>query len=193
MTAAAPPTTLAPKLWLVLRQGYGWRDLQTDALAGLTVAVVALPLSMALAIASGATPDKGLVTAVVAGAIISLLGGSRVQIGGPTGAFVVIVSGVIAQHGYAGLIAATLMAGVILCLAAVLRLGRLVHRVPEPVIAGFTTEMQAAGRELRRYLYGAGHGFANPSGDHRHPTAVDLAWQRTEAFLTETLRPEPLA
>ena len=139
MTAAAPPTTLAPKLWLVLRQGYGWRDLQTDALAGLTVAVVALPLSMALAIASGATPDKGLVTAVVAGAIISLLGGSRVQIGGPTGAFVVIVSGVIAQHGYAGLIAATLMAGVILCLAAVLRLGRLVHRVPEPVIAGFTT------------------------------------------------------
>jgi len=139
VTVADPPTTLVPKLWLVLRQGYGWRDLQADALAGLTVAVVALPLSMALAIASGTTPDKGLVTAVVAGLVISLLGGSRVQIGGPTGAFVVIVSGVITQHGYAGLVAASLMAGLILCAAAVLRLGRFVHRVPEPVIAGFTT------------------------------------------------------
>ena len=139
MTAADPPTTLVPKLWLVLRQGYGCRDLQADALAGLTVAVVALPLSMALAIASGTTPDKGLITAVVAGLVISLLGGSRVQIGGPTGAFVVIVSGVITQHGYAGLVAASLMAGLILCAAAVLRLGRFVHRVPEPVIAGFTT------------------------------------------------------
>ena len=127
MTAPAPPTTLVPKLWLVLRQGYGWRDLQADAMAGLTVAVVALPLSMALAIASGTSPDKGLVTAVVAGLVISLLGGSRVQIGGPTGAFVVVVAGVIAQHGYPGLIAATLMAGVILCVAAVLRLGQRVH------------------------------------------------------------------
>ncbi len=138
-TVAPPPATLVPKLLLVLREGYGWKDLQTDALAGLTVAVVALPLSMALAIASGTTPDKGLVTAVVAGFFISLLGGSRVQVGGPTGAFVVIVSGVIATHGYAGLVAATLMAGLMLIAAAGFRLGRFVHLVPEPVIAGFTT------------------------------------------------------
>jgi SulP family sulfate permease len=123
---------------MVLKEGYSWSDLRADLVAGLTVAVVALPLSMALAIASGASPDKGLITAVVAGFVISLLGGSRVQIGGPTGAFVVVVSGVIATHGYAGLVTATLMAGAILCLAAVLKLGRFVHLVPDSVIAGFT-------------------------------------------------------
>lgn len=138
-TSSHPPSTLVPKLHLVLKEGYGWADLKADLLAGLTVAVVALPLSMALAIASGATPDKGLVTAVAAGFVISLLGGSRVQIGGPTGAFVVVVSGVIGRYGYAGLVTATAMAGAILCVAAFLRLGRFVHLVPEPVIAGFTT------------------------------------------------------
>src|SRR3546814_12203116 len=88
--------------------GYGLAHSKSDPLAGVTVAVVALPLSMALAIASGATPDKGLVTAVVAGFLISALGGSRFQIGGPTGAFVVVVFNVIAEHGYDGLLLATL-------------------------------------------------------------------------------------
>lgn len=91
-----------PKSVTVLRQGYGLPDFRADAIAGLTVAVVALPLAMALAIASGATPEVGLITAVVAGFLISALGGSRFQIGGPTGAFVVIVYGVISKYGYDG-------------------------------------------------------------------------------------------
>src|SRR5687768_17098041 len=100
-----------PKLITVLREGYGRERLQRDAIAGLTVAIVALPLAMALGIASGASPDKGLITAIIAGLLISTLGGSRVQIGGPTGAFVVVVYGVIAKHGYDGLLLATLLAG----------------------------------------------------------------------------------
>ncbi|PVA10007.1 sulfate permease [Pelagivirga sediminicola] len=109
-----------------------------DTLAGISVAMVALPLSLAIAIASGADPGKGLITAIVAGFLISLLGGSRVQIGGPTGAFIVVVFGVIAEHGYDGLVLATLMAGVILIAAGVLRLGNLIAYVPEPVVNGFT-------------------------------------------------------
>ena len=107
-----------PKLFTVPRQGYGFADLRSDVIAGLTVAIVALPLAMALAIASGTTPDKGLLTAVVAGFLISALGGSRFQIGGPTGAFVVVVFNVIQQHGYDGLVLATLMAGLILIVPA---------------------------------------------------------------------------
>ena len=107
-----------PKLWTVLREGYRPADFRHDAMAGLTVAIVALPLAMALAIASGTTPDKGLVTAVVAGFLISALGGSRFQIGGPTGAFIPVVYTVIATHGYDGLVVATLMAGVMLVVAA---------------------------------------------------------------------------
>src|SRR3546814_11284506 len=106
--------SLTPKLVTVLREGYKLDSLRADALAGLTVAVVALPLSMALAIASGASPDKGLVTAVIAGFLISALGGSRTQVGGPTGAFVVVIFNVIAVHGYDGLLVATLLAGLIL-------------------------------------------------------------------------------
>lgn len=127
-----------PKLFSVLKDGYGGAELRADALAGLTVAIVALPLSMALGIASGASPDKGLVTAIVAGFFISLLGGSRVQIGGPTGAFVVIVFNVIAQHGYDGMVLATAMAGVILMIAGYARAGQLVKYVPAPVVTGFT-------------------------------------------------------
>ena len=127
-----------PKLFSVLKDGYGAADLRTDALAGLTVAIVALPLAMALGIASGASPDKGLVTAIVAGFFISLLGGSRVQIGGPTGAFVVIVFNVIAQHGYDGMVLATAMAGIILMIAGYARAGQLVKYVPAPVVTGFT-------------------------------------------------------
>lgn len=127
-----------PKLITVLRQGYGPADLRNDVIAGLTVAIVALPLAMALAIASGTTPDKGLTTAIVAGFLISALGGSRFQIGGPTGAFVVVVFNVIAQHGFDGLVVATLMAGAILVAAGLLRLGTWVKYIPQPVITGFT-------------------------------------------------------
>ena len=128
-----------PKSVTVLRQGYGPADFRADAIAGLTVAVVALPLAMALAIASGAAPEVGLVTAVVAGLLISALGGSRFQIGGPTGAFVVIVFGVIAQYGYDGLLMATLMAGGILVVAGLARVGTLIKYIPDPVTTGFTS------------------------------------------------------
>lgn len=130
--------SLTPKLVTVLSEGYKLDSLRADALAGLTVAVVALPLSMALAIASGASPDKGLITAVVAGFLISALGGSRTQVGGPTGAFVVVIFNVIAVHGYDGLLVATLLAGLILIAAGLLRLGQLIKFIPHPVITGFT-------------------------------------------------------
>lgn len=127
-----------PKFFSVVQSGYGWKELYPDFLAGLTVAIVALPLSMALAIASGASPDKGLVTAVIAGFFISLLGGSKVQIGGPTGAFVVVVFDIISRHGYDGLVLATLMAGVILIIAGYAKLGQIIRFIPHPVITGFT-------------------------------------------------------
>ncbi len=137
---AAPAWHLfVPKLITTLRQGYGVADLRQDALAGLTVAIVALPLAMALAIASGTTPDKGLITAVIAGFLTSALGGSRFQIGGPTGAFVVVVFNVIETHGYDGLLTATLMAGVMLVVAGAFRLGTWIKYIPEPVVVGFTT------------------------------------------------------
>lgn len=117
---------------------YDRQQFTADLIAGVTVAMVALPLSLAIAIASGAGPEKGLVTAIVGGFLISLLGGSRVQIGGPTGAFIVVVFGVIAEFGYDGLVLATVMAGGITLAAGLLRVGNLVKYVPEPVINGFT-------------------------------------------------------
>lgn len=132
------PEAFTPKLVTVIREGYRASDFRADAIAGLTVAIVALPLAMALGIASGASPREGLVTAIIAGFLISALGGSRVQIGGPTGAFVVIVAGVIAAHGFDGLILATLMAGVILIVAGYSGVGRLMRYVPMPVVTGFT-------------------------------------------------------
>ncbi len=128
---------MKPKLLTTL-PGYTAAQFAADAFAGVTVAMVALPLSIAIAIASGADPAKGLITAIVAGFLISLLGGSRVQIGGPTGAFIVVVYGVIVQHGYDGLVLATLMAGAILVLAGLLRAGNLIAFVPEAVVNGFT-------------------------------------------------------
>jgi len=128
---------MKPKI-LTTMATYSWRQLGSDTLAGITVALVALPLSIAIAIASGAAPVAGLVTAVVAGFLISALGGSRVQIGGPTGAFIVVVYAVIHEHGFDGLLVATLMAGAILLVAGVLGAGRLIRHVPEPVIEGFT-------------------------------------------------------
>ena len=128
---------MKPKLLTTLKD-YSWRQFGGDAVAGVTVALVALPLSIAIAIASGATPRAGLVTAIIGGFLISLLGGSRVQIGGPTGAFIVVVAGVIQQYGLDGLLLATLLAGIILVAAGLVRAGRFVALVPEAVIEGFT-------------------------------------------------------
>ncbi len=128
-----------PKLVTVLQEGYDLARFRADVLAGLTVAIVALPLSMALAVASNTTPDRGLYTAIVAGFLISALGGCRFQIGGPTGAFVVVVFNVIATHGYDGLVLATLMAGIMLMLAGFAKLGTFVKYVPTPVVTGFTS------------------------------------------------------
>src|SRR3954463_10542152 len=128
---------MKPKLATTLK-GYSWPLLLRDTLAGFTVALVALPLSIAIAIASGADPKAGLVTAIIAGFLISLLGGSRVQIGGPTRAFIVVVYGVIQRYGFDGLLLATLMAGLILVVGGLLRAGRFIALVPEPVIEGFT-------------------------------------------------------
>ena len=126
-----------PKI-VTTMQDYSLQLFRADAVAGITVAMVALPLSLAIAIASGADPAKGLVTAIVGGFLISALGGSRVQIGGPTGAFIVVVFGVIADHGYDGLVLATFMAGLILLVAGWLRIGNLIAYVPEAVVNGFT-------------------------------------------------------
>ena len=110
-----------------------------DALAGVIVGIVALPLSIAFAIASGVAPEKGLITAIVAGFFISAFGGSRVQIGGPTGAFIVIVYGIVQEHGVEGLTIATLMAGVLLVALGLMRAGALLRYFPHTLIVGFTT------------------------------------------------------
>jgi sulfate permease, SulP family len=136
-----PPTfaeLYAPKLITVLREGYGVAEFRADVIAGLTVAIVALPLSMAIAIASGVTPDRGLYTAVIGGFVVSLLGGSRFQIGGPAGAFIVLVALTAERQGVDGVILATLMAGVFLIAAGYLRLGTYIKFIPYPVTVGFT-------------------------------------------------------
>src|SRR6187455_2701884 len=117
---------------------YDRRTFAADAVAGVTVGVVALPLAMAFGIASGVTPQAGIYTAIVGGFLVSLLGGSRIQIGGPTGAFVVIVAGIIAKEGLSGLLMVTMMAGVILLFLAVTGLGQAVKFIPRPVVLGFT-------------------------------------------------------
>ena len=127
-----------PKLVTVLREGYGLAQLRADAIAGLTVAIVALPLSMAIAIASGVSPAQGLYTAVVGGILVSLLGGSRFQIGGPAGAFIVLVAGTVQVHGIDGLIIATIMSGFILMGVGGLKLGTYIKFIPYPVTVGFT-------------------------------------------------------
>lgn len=127
-----------PELAVVAREGYGARDLRIDAIAGLTVAIVALPLSMAIAIASGASPAQGLVTAIVGGFLVSALGGSRHQIGGPAGAFIPLVATTIAVHGMDGLIIATFMAGLMLVVVGLSRVGAYIKYIPYPVMVGFT-------------------------------------------------------
>jgi sulfate permease, SulP family len=127
-----------PKLVTVLREGYALPQLRADAIAGLTVAIVALPLSMAIAIASGATPAQGLYTAIIGGFLVSLLGGSRFQIGGPAGAFIVLVAATVSQHGMDGLILTTFLSGLMLTVAGFLRLGTFIKFIPFPVTVGFT-------------------------------------------------------
>jgi len=128
----------APKLVTVLREGYGLRHLRADAIAGLTVAIVALPLSMAIAVASGATPAQGLYTAIVGGFLVSLFGGSRFQIGGPAGAFILLVAATMHRHGMEGLILATFLSGLMLAAMGFLRLGAFIKFIPFPVTVGFT-------------------------------------------------------
>ncbi|WP_026870956.1 SulP family inorganic anion transporter [Inquilinus limosus] len=127
-----------PKLVTVLRERYGLADVKADAVAGLTVAIVALPLSMAIAIASGVTPDRGLYASIVGGFIVSALGGSRFQIGGPAGAFIVLVAATVAQHGIDGLLLATFLSGLMLSAVGLLRLGTFIKYIPYPVTVGFT-------------------------------------------------------
>jgi SulP family sulfate permease len=129
---------LKPKLFTTLKN-YSRKQFTSDLTAGVIVGIVALPLAIAFGIASGVTPDKGLVTAVIAGFIISFLGGSKVQIGGPTGAFIIIVYGIVQQFGMNGLILATLMAGVILVIMGLARFGSIIKFIPHPVIVGFTS------------------------------------------------------
>ncbi|HUQ52099.1 MAG TPA: SulP family inorganic anion transporter, partial [Gammaproteobacteria bacterium] len=127
-----------PKLVTVIREGYGWQQLRADALAGLTVAIVALPLSMAIAIASGASPAQGLYAAIFGGFLVSALGGSRFQIGGPAGAFIVLVATTVQAHGLEGLLLATMLAGLMLAAIGLLKLGTYIKFIPYPVTVGFT-------------------------------------------------------
>ncbi|MBI9073033.1 MAG: hypothetical protein JEY94_15635 [Melioribacteraceae bacterium] len=128
-----------PKFFSLLKAGISKKQITSDILAGIVVGVVALPLAIAFAVASGVSPEKGLITAVIAGFIISLLGGSRVQIGGPTGAFIIIVYGIVEKYGIDGLIISSVLAGIILVLFGVLRLGTLLKYFPHPLIVGFTS------------------------------------------------------
>lgn len=141
--AATPPTPtfvelFTPKIVTVFREGYRLADLRADCVSGLTVAIVALPLSMAIAIASGVTPERGLITTIVGGFLVSLLGGSRFQVGGPAGAFIVLVAATVAQHGVDGLLLATFLSGVMLLAVGLLRLGTFIKYIPYPVTVGFT-------------------------------------------------------
>ncbi len=128
-----------PKLWSLLKIGITKEQVVSDVLAGIVVGIVALPLAIAFAVASGVSPEKGIITAIIAGFLISLLGGSRVQIGGPTGAFIVIVYAIIEQYGVDGLIISTIMSGVILIIFGLLKLGALLKYFPHPLIVGFTS------------------------------------------------------
>ena len=136
----APMTTIAfkPKLFSTLRH-YDRQQFMTDLLAGIIVGIVALPLAIAFGIASGVTPEKGIITAIVAGLIVSVFGGSKVQIGGPTGAFIIIIYGIIQQYGFEGLTIATLMAGVFLIMFGILHLGTIIKYIPYPIVVGFTS------------------------------------------------------
>jgi SulP family sulfate permease len=130
---------LEPKLFSLLREGYTKEQFQGDLLGGLTVGIVALPLSIAIAIASGVKPEQGLYTAIFAGLVIAVFGGTRAQISGPTGAFIVIVYGIVEKYGYEGLVVATLLAGLMLVVMGLARMGSFLNFIPYPVVVGFTS------------------------------------------------------
>lgn len=158
--------------------------LATNVVAGVIVGVVSLPLSMAFAIASGVGPERGLITAIVAGLIVTLLGGSRVQIAGPTGAFVVILLGILNQHGVFGLQMATIMAGVMLILMGVFKMGAVIRFIPAPVIAGFTAGI---GFVIWIGQWPAFFGIPSPEGEHLHEKLADLATSLPELHVATTL------
>lgn len=133
------PTRLEPKLLTVIREGYTAKQFSADLIAGIIVGIVALPLGIAFAIASGVKPEQGLYTAIIAGLVIGALGGSRAQISGPTGAFIVIIYGIVQQYGYDGLVVATIIAGLILIAMGLARMGAFLKFIPFPVIVGFTS------------------------------------------------------
>src|SRR5512142_869825 len=133
-----PQSKLEPKLMTVIREGYDGQTFFKDLTAGIIVGIVALPLAIAFAIASGVKPEQGLYTAIVAGLLISVLSGSRVQIGGPTGAFIVIISGIVQKYGYDGLVIATIMAGILLVIMGSVKMGTVIKYIPYPVTVGFT-------------------------------------------------------
>jgi SulP family sulfate permease len=166
----ASPSSWLPASVLALRR-YDLATFRHDAVAGVTVGLVALPLAMAFAIASGLTPQAGIYCAVVTGFLISALGGSRVQIGGPTGAFVVVVSGIVAEYGVSGLFVCTMMAGVILVILGVTRSGTAVRFIPRPVVIGFTNGIAVliASTQVRDFL---GLNMAENPGDFVHRVAA---------------------
>jgi sulfate permease, SulP family len=170
---------LLPKTIVCLREGYGRAFFWNDLSAGVTVAIVALPLSLALAIGSGVRPEQGLFTAIIAGFLISLLGGSRVQIGGPAGAFMAIVAAIVAKDGYDGLCIATLMAGVILIIMGLARLGSLIKFIPYPVTTGFTSGIAVIIFTSQiRDLLGLTINYVNDKGQlvHNPPSSFLACW-----------------
>ena len=156
-----PQSKLEPKLLTVIREGYTGEIFFKDLTAGIIVGIVALPLAIAFAIASGVKPEQGLYTAIIAGFLISVLSGSRVQIGGPTGAFIVIIYGIVQKYGYDGLVIATIMSGILLIVMGVAKLGSVIKYIPYPVTVGFTSGIAliiATGqiRDFLRSSYGKG-------------------------------------
>ncbi|MFN0219551.1 MAG: SulP family inorganic anion transporter [Hyphomicrobium sp.] len=163
-----------PKLFTILAEGYGLASLRKDALAGLTVAIVALPLSLAFAVASGVSPERGLYAAIIGGFLVSALGGSRFQVGGPAGAFIVLVSATVAQHGVDGLLIAVLLSGMFLALLGLSGLGALIRYIPHAVTVGFTcgiaiTIFVSQLRDL------AGISLAGAEPGHLFPKLIALA------------------
>lgn len=169
---------LTPKFLTVLREGYRVTQFRADLVSGLTVAIVALPLSMAIAIASGVGPERGLYAAIIGGFLVSLLGGSRHQVGGPAGAFIVLVAATVAAEGVDGLLLTTMMAGAILLLAGVLRLGTYVRYIPYPVTVGFTAGIAAIIFASQLHdLFGLRLPGAEPAAFVPKLEALAMAWR----------------
>ena len=172
MPHTRPPSfaeLFTPKLITVLREGYGLSQLRADVIAGLTVAIVALPLSMAIAIASGVSPDRGLTTAIIGGFLVSALGGSRFQIGGPAGAFIVLVLATVTTHGLDGLILATFLSGLMLSAIGLLRLGTFIKYIPYPVTVGFTAGIELIAENAPSQGAGRGVRLVRPAANAEAP------------------------